>query len=131
MESAVTVALCNERMAHYYNNLHNAYGNKWLTCLPIYSLQQIINLESHRAVHIPFGSSFLKELKMMLKTQQFFTGLPTAMLHIYADSHRALALLNVPTCLQPGLEGWCSAAAVVQSIPDNQDTLKALWGSCE
>jgi len=72
IESVVILAFCTERVAHLYKYLHNAYGNKWLMCLPIYSLQQIINLGSHRTAHIPFGSSFLKELRMMLKTQQFF-----------------------------------------------------------
>lgn len=35
--------------------------------------------------------------------------------------------MNVPSYLQPELEGWCSTAAVAPSIPDKHDTLKALW----
>lgn len=38
----------------------------------LYCLQKMINPGSHRAAHIPFGSSFLKELRLMLKTQQLF-----------------------------------------------------------
>lgn len=32
-------------------------------------LAEIISLGSHRAEHIPFSCSFLKELRVMLKTQ--------------------------------------------------------------
>lgn len=53
--------------------------------------------------------------------------LSMTMPQIRAESHRSPTLMNVPSYLQPELEGWCSAAAVATSIPDNQDTLKALW----
>lgn len=54
-------------------------------------------------------------------------GLSTTMPQIHAESHRGPTLMKVPSYLQPELEGWCSRAAVAPSIPDNQNTLTALW----
>lgn len=92
MESAFIAALRNERMTHQYNYLHNAYGNKWLTCLPIYSLQQRISPGSRRAAHISFGSNFLKEPRVMLKTQQFFLQACPQPCHISMQTHREVLL---------------------------------------